>query len=405
LQFPQTEKFFARALRGCFLLLLAAPCAALDAPERFQRGCETPRLQLRSDFPGGRVSGCEVEAPDHLLLHIAPEDAPPINDSAWFAFRLEPRAPGPVTLTLRYRDGTHRYAPKLRSGGGAWSRLAPQALRALPGKPGGAVRFTVELGDAPLLVAAQELILPARYREWERRIARHPDVRLARLGESAEGRILNRLEIGRAREGVLVLLGRQHPPETTGALALFAFTERLLEGDSLARAFRKRFLTHLFPLLNPDGVVRGHWRNNTRGADLNRDWEGFVQPETRQVRDFLETRLHPNRPPLSLMLDFHSTRRNLFYTQLDEEPTTPPFFTRDWLACAVPRLPANYAFSREARPTSAQANSKNYFYRRYGIPAITYEVGDETPRPAIRAAARSFAETMMAALLHRGCGE
>jgi len=148
------------------------------------------------------------------------------------------------------------------------------------------VRFTVELGDAPLLIAAQELILPARYREWERRIARHRDVRLARLGESAEGRVLNRLEIGRARKGVLVLLGRQHPPETTGALALFAFTERLLEDDSLARAFRKRFVTHLFPLLNPDGVVRGHWRNNTRGTDLNRDWEGFVQPERGRCATF-----------------------------------------------------------------------------------------------------------------------
>lgn len=402
LRILQTENILTRAL--C-CALLAAPCAALDAPERYQRGCETPRLVLRSDFPGGRVSGCSVEAPDHLLLQIAPEDAPPINDSAWFAFRMEPREPGPVTLTLRYEGGTHRYTPKLREAGGAWTQLAPQALRALPGKPGGAVRFAVELRSAPLLVAAQELILPGRYREWERRIAAHSAVRLARLGESAEGRILNRLEIGRGRAGVLLLLGRQHPPETTGALALFAFTERLLEGDSLARAFRARFLTHLFPLLNPDGVVRGHWRNNTRGADLNRDWGGFLQPETRQVRDFLETRLRPGRAPLSLVIDFHSTRRNLFYTQLDEEPVTPPFFIRDWIACALPRLPADYAFSREARRTSSQANSKNYFYRRYGIPAITYEAGDETPRPAIRAAARTFAETMMAALLRRGCGE
>ena len=48
-----------------------------------------------------------------------------------------------------------------------------------------------------------------------------------------------------------------------------------------------------------------------------------------------------------------------------------------------------------------QANSKNYFHKTRGIPAITYEVGDETDRGQARAAAVVFAEEMMRLMLER----
>jgi len=38
-------------------------------------------------------------------------------------------------------------------------------------------------------------------------------------------------------------------------------------------------------------------------------------------------------------------------------------------------------------------------YRRYGIPAATYEVGDETDRAATQRAAVVFAEELMALML------
>ena len=66
---------------------------------------------------------------------------------------------------------------------------------------------------------------------------------------------------------------------------------------------------------------------------------------------------------------------------------------------AAARSLPDYEFRRDAQETSEQANSKNYFYTRYGIPAITYETGDETPREAIRAATVVFAEEMMRLML------
>ncbi len=426
---------------------LPALALALDAPARFQQGCETERFSLRSDFPGGRVSACTRQSATHIEVLIAPEDAPPINDSAWYAFRLDPHQPGFAVITLRYENGTHRYKPwfrELKAGEAAW-RLLDQVETL----PDGALRLQVALEDAPVLVAAQELLLPDAYTKWLAELAGRHGLRQAELGRSALGRPLFRLEIGdgevgrrRARavpvngvgtrrfgasdrrrvratpvngldatrepRGTLLLLGRQHPPEVTGAFALFAFTERLTEPDALAATFRARFRVHLVPLLNPDGVARGHWRHGAGGVDLNRDWGPFTQPETRGVKTFLEE--HPAQTAaLQLMLDFHSTYNDLIYTQQDEERTTPARFHRNWFAClrlhdadgaVAARVP------REPRRTGEQPNAKNYFHHRFGIPTATYEVGDATPRPEIRANARAFAEAMMRTLLHRdGCGD
>lgn len=47
------------------------------------------------------------------------------------------------------------------------------------------------------------------------------------------------------------------------------------------------------------------------------------------------------------------------------------------------------------------AIGKNYIYERYGIPAVTFEVGDETDRNIARAAATVFAEELMQLMLNQ----
>ena len=97
---------------------------------------------------------------------------------------------------------------------------------------------------------------------------------------------------------------------------------------------------------------------------------------------------------IRLFLDFHSTATNLFYVQADAEATIPENFARNWLLAARPQL-ENYPFTIEARHNSGQPTSKNYMYARFGIPSITFEVGDETERAAATAASAVFAREMM----------
>ena len=59
----------------------------------------------------------------------------------------------------------------------------------------------------------------------------------------------------------------------------------------------------------------------------------------------------------------------------------------------------DYEFLHDPRPVSERPTTKNYFYQTYGIPAITHETGDETPREDVRDAAVVFAEEMMRTLM------
>ncbi|MEM9235100.1 MAG: peptidase M14, partial [Pseudomonadota bacterium] len=54
---------------------------------------------------------------------------------------------------------------------------------------------------------------------------------------------------------------------------------------------------------------------------------------------------------------------------------------------------------RAERHNSDLPTSKNYMYSTYNIPAITYELGDETDRAIIRESASVYAQEMMKLLL------
>ena len=176
-----------------------------------------------------------------------------------------------------------------------------------------------------------------------------------------------------------------------------AFVETVFADSALALRFRESFRVLAIPLLNPDGVVLGHWRGNVNGTDLNRDWGPFEETETSLVRDLLD-RLDADSKALALFVDFHSTKRNLFYTQLAEEQPDNARFVESWFERVRERYP-DYVFANEAQSTNDTANGKNYMFKRYGIPAVTYEVGDETDRAVAMQAARVFAEEMMTLLL------
>ena len=53
------------------------------------------------------------------------------------------------------------------------------------------------------------------------------------------------------------------------------------------------------------------------------------------------------------------------------------------------------------KPTKNMENgvAKNYFNSSYGIPAITFEVGDDTDRAAIINSSKNLADSMMRLLL------
>jgi hypothetical protein len=225
------------------------------------------------------------------------------------------------------------------------------------GGPGALLRggdFRSRSSAGPLAVVGSGEELEA----WSSTLERLPFITRSEIGRSIENRPLYKLEIGTlpASAPHVVIIGRQHPPEVTGSLALMRFVEEIVGDSNLARAFRKRYRVLLVPLLNPDGVEHGHWRSNMGGVDLNRDWGIFAQPETRAVRDqILALKEHS---PIVLHLDFHSTYNDVFYTQPDEPMVGPDTFTRPWIEGIQRRFPdykVNRSPSEPVRLTTSQS--------------------------------------------------
>lgn len=381
----------SRSAGTAIIVALVASCATgrHAAPVRH---CSGPGIHVDAQFEGGAFHRCTVSGDGKVLIELRPEDEP-INPSPWYAFRVSStKDKSATTVTIDHGDYRARYWPKLSRDGRHWTPAAPAAVRT----DGNRHVLRLDTAQTPVWVAGQELRLADWYDGWLNELRAHPAFEVQLLGSSVEGRPIHVATGGDSKDYVL-LLGRQHPPEITGALAMRPFVASIMADTGLARRFRERYRIVIIPFLNPDGVARGHWRHNVNGVDLNRDWGPFTQPETRSAAALLDALDQEGARP-HLMLDFHSTRRSLFYTQMPADFAGEPDFASVWLERSRVRLP-DYEFSYEPRPTSSQANSKNYFYGRYGIPAITYELGDETPRAMIDRSSVVFAEEMMKLLL------
>ena len=352
-------------------------------------------MLLDAHFETGNLGQCTVEGDGGFTLSLIPEDAPPINPSPWYAFRAS-GAPGTqVRVRLEATRGHIRYWPKTSADGRNWTPVPPEQVTSA-GEKSPWMTFTLQLDGAYRWIAGQEIMDTWDYQHRVRTLDTVDGVTARLLGRSVEGRPVYIAETGDRPEFVL-FIGRQHPPEVTGAIGMQAFMDTVFADTELALRFRDRFKLGVVPLMNPDGVAKGHWRHNVGDVDLNRDWGIFEQPETRAVIGWVEAQEAAGRE-LVLMIDFHSTWEDLFYTPPKQDD--PPDFITLWLDASRARLP-DFPFKHVPSENLEQANSKNYFYRSRGIPAVTYEVGDETDRDAIRRAAMVFAEELMRLMLEQ----
>ncbi|NVK56939.1 MAG: peptidase M14 [Alteromonadaceae bacterium] len=369
-----------------FLLLLLVFSSSVWA-------CDFEQVQFASDFPTGRLSQCEATPQGRYLLTLKPEDKD-INPSPWYHFSVYAEKQSTIPVALVVKGYAPRYMPKYSTDGNSWQALPFDTNN-------GQVQFNVPVpAGKKVYIAAQPPITNADYKAWTQSLTKAtPGLEVSLLGQSKQGRdILVLTKQQPDNHEWLVILGRQHPPEITGAQALMDFSERMLEDSALTKQFLDRFNVLWIPNINPDGVAAGNWRHTTDSQDLNRDWVKFSQPESRLVRDKLKS-ISAAGGKIAFALDFHSTYYDVFYTMPDGYSIAPVAFTEQWLNDL--QAYTNGMFKVSVKPGSNPDNGvfKQFIADTYKVPSVTYEMGDNTPREKIRYIAGAAAQTLMRSLL------
>jgi len=363
-------------------------------------------VYFRNDFPGGRLGGVVRNDSSRFTAVISGENYP-INFSPWYAFQVWAESKRDIQLTLTYLGFESRYYPKISKDGSTFYPLDSAQCRPLFLDADGndlpeALDISLTVGPDPIWVSAQEVLTSDDNRKWIQEMTEKPFVQNFSVGTSLEGRNLGALSIGgfTSDKGIMII-SRQHPPEVTGYLAMQAFVQRICRDDSLARAFRRKYKTFVVPMLNPDGVDNGHWRHNMGGVDLNRDWAEFNQPETRAIKNFLDS-CDNQGISFHFGLDFHSTWKDVYYP-LDSAVTRPSAkIVYEWLEAIERALPD---YSPRIEPSEDDLKptiyARNHFYVAYNMPAVIFELGDNTSRAFLKHKAQIAAEELMKLLVEK----
>jgi predicted deacylase len=357
--------------------------------------CSTDTVKIDFNFSGSGNLSCEVIKSDYIKIFINPELDDSINPSPWFAFRKSEHSKS-IKLALDYKNYHHRYHPKISIDKKSWNKIDEANISKI--ENGKVIVIDFSPSSQKNYVASQELITNFWYNKWYNELENSGRVRREVIGFSV---LKNPIPMFFVEKNInnpyILILGRQHPPEVTGAFAMRGFINQLLNKNSLSDSFLKNYNILFVPLMNPDGVMNGYWRYNENKKDLNRDWGIFIQPETDAVNKKL-TELKNKK--LALFIDFHSTFKNLFYISDIAEESPLKNFLKDWLLDSRKSLSeANYKYEIINSLNKDNGVSKNYIYNKYKIPSVTYEVSDNEDRDVIQQSSSILAINLMELLL------
>ncbi|MBT8038682.1 MAG: hypothetical protein KJN78_00425, partial [Gammaproteobacteria bacterium] len=148
--------FAPLAVLGLTACALSTPTSDQPWPVPDAR-CASKHVLLDAHFETGNLGQCTVDDDGRFVLGLIPEDKPPINPSAWFAFRASGRPGDEVRVRLELDHGFARYWPKTSRDGRHWTPL-PSEQVLTGGDRSEWMEFHFTLDGAYRWVSAQEIM-------------------------------------------------------------------------------------------------------------------------------------------------------------------------------------------------------------------------------------------------------
>ena len=359
-------------LAGAALALASCATHPVEPSEVTDAYCRHDGVLLTYDFEMAGQHACQIDDAGRFVVEVRHEKVAkyPINPSPWYAFQLESDTLKTVEVVLDYNGYKHRYRPWIKSEGQDWIKLDDQLVR--PGSSSDRTILTLETVDDDTMVAGQPIVDVTDTQAWTSETEGRFDLKRIVYGQSVDERPLEALIYGPDEaDNVIVGMTRQHPPETTGVQSFEVFVESLL--TQLESSERQDVQVILFPMLNPDGVVHGHWRLNRNGVDTNRDWLTAEQPEINSAQKLILSKVKDRR--IAAFIDFHSTRRTLVYAHPEKVLTDKQAAFPNTLKTRLETDVETDVFWSPGH-NSSLGTSKTWALEELGVAGVTVELAD-----------------------------
>ena len=324
-------------------------------PQQTVHVFESEGVTFTSQFDSGNLGRVELTSPSSFSLWTVPDCFGSLAESScrsWFHFRVVLSSPRSLTFTVKnlnlqgkmYREGMK---PVVKTPEKDWGRVPGSVSYSVAGEV--ATLFEITFGfEFEGCEAAFAFTYPWSYTDNEQFLSTLrpvPSIFYHRttLIHTLEGRKCEILTISspsdlppsppppyprpmvpagdptplfQTSKSVVFISSRVHPGETPASFMLNGFLQWVLSGDPRAVAARDRFVFIIVPMLNPDGVARGHYRLDTRGNNLNRSYgnpEPGVCPTIWAVKEVIG-RVKGGREGLYAYVDLHAhaSKRGIF---------------------------------------------------------------------------------------------
>lgn len=344
-------------------------------------------IQFRSDFESGNGTAFQPVSENHYQFEFELDTNS--TDNQWFYFEVNGANGSALTFDLLNIDKTNvpshwRTAVPVYSNdaGTTWERIASQ-----PAVIETTYQFSHEFTSDTVRLAFHNpytlSTINSKIAEWQK----SPWCTATQtIGESTQGRPLTHLTITdssvpvEGKIGVWVI-ARQHAAEVTGSFVLEGMMDYLLSDEPGANLLRQKATFNIIPVMNPDGVFIGNYRDNAQGINLNRVWNGTASanesPEVLWAQRAIKRWVDAGND-YSYFFDLHSTSGNEphFAFHSTASQTSDEYYDRliQFLRHIEFFAPAfDSSAGRSSSLTSQLAEDSNYI--DYGVIAYTFEAG------------------------------
>jgi murein tripeptide amidase MpaA len=339
-------------------------------------------VHVSSAFDSGNVEVLDASDPACVRLRIRPDAGG--DHFQWFHFRVTGAKGTPLTLHLEnaaeasYPDGWPGYRACFSEDRRRWGRAdtsydgARLTIRHTPATSSVYFAYFAPYGlERHADLVARAVSSGAEYE---------------RLGATVDGRDLDLLRFGpRGGRRNLWIIARQHPGETMAEWLVEGLLDRLLDpADPVARELRAASTLWIVPNMNPDGVARGHLRNNAAGANLNRAWDA---PSLERSPEVLAVRARMEDAGVDFFLDVHGDEA-IPYNFIAGAEGTPSWdarkaerqghFVRALLA-ASPDFQTEHGYPVSGPGAAKLDRATNWVAERFGCLALTLEQPFKAP--------------------------